>query len=72
MNKQITQDLARQAKISLLQWRIERARHQVETCQAGTPESRALMLKLIALIHRRNSLYTPADVRQIEREKGLA
>lgn len=71
MNRPVTQDLARQAKLALLKWRIELVRSRIEKCQSCTPESRALMQKLITLVQSRNNLHTPADVREIERERGL-
>lgn len=72
MHTPTTQDLARKAKINLLQWRIERVRNQLDQCQSCTPESRNLMLKLVTLVQRRNNLHTPADVQQIEKARGLA
>lgn len=71
MNTPSTQDLARRAKINLLQWRIQRVRSQLEKCRSCTPESRKLMLKLVILVQRRNNLHTPADTFQIEQERGL-
>lgn len=72
MNTPNTQDPGRQAKIRLLQWRIERVRAQLDKCQPYTPESRKLLLKLITLVQRRNNLHTPADVAEIEKARGLA
>jgi hypothetical protein len=72
MNTPITQDLARHGKINLLNWRIQRVRSQLDQCEACTPESRMLMLKLVTLVQRRNSLHTPADVAAIEKSRGLA
>ena len=71
MNTNATQDLARQAKKNILQWRINRVRGQIDKVQPSTPESRNLMLKLIRLVQQRNNLYTPADVAEIEKSRGL-
>lgn len=68
----VTQDLARRAKIDLLQWRIESAHARLRKCKSCTSESRKRMLKLMVLIQRRNSLLTPDDVLAIEKQRGLA
>lgn len=70
-NSPNTQDLARQAKIRLLQWRIEHVRSKLDKCLPSTPESRSLLLKLITLVQRRNNLHTPAEVADIEKARGL-
>lgn len=72
MNTPNTQDLARQAKIRLLQWRIERTRSQLDKCEPHSTESRKLLLKLITLVQQRNNLHTPAEVNAIEKARGLA
>ena len=71
MRELIPQDQIRKAKIHLLQWRITCARKKLDKCQPHTPESRNTALKLITLINVRNELRTPADVAQIEKERGL-
>ena len=71
MNESRLQRLAKLAKIGFLQWRITCARKKLDKCQPQTPESRNTALKLIALISVRNELRTPADVAQIEKERGL-
>lgn len=65
------QDLKRLALIEILQWRIGCIRARLEKCQACTPKSRSLMLKLVTLVQRRNDLRAPADVAEIEKERGL-
>jgi len=71
MRELIPQDQIRKAKIHLLQWRINRARRKFDKARVLTPESGRAWLKLSTLIHMRNSLRTPADVAQIEKERGL-
>jgi hypothetical protein len=71
MNESRLQRLAKLAKIGFLQWRITCAWKKLDKCQPHTPESRNTVLKLIALINVRNELRTPADVAQIEKERGL-
>jgi len=64
--------LSRQLKLAAVQCRIEVVRHQLHECKACTPESRQLMHKLVSLVRQRNSLRTPGESLQIERERGLA
>ena len=71
MNTPRPQGLARRAKIHFLQWRINRAHRKFDKAPAFTPECSRAWLKLSTLIHMRNSLRTPADVAQIEKERGL-
>ncbi|MDF0750318.1 hypothetical protein NLU14_08750 [Marinobacter sp. 71-i] len=65
------QNLNRQVKINLLQWRIDCVRDRLGRVCAGTPESQEIMRKLITLINRRNELKTPQEVAAIERARGL-
>ena len=71
MNESRLQRLAKLAKIGFLQRRITYARKKLDKCQPHTPESLNTALKLITLINVRNELRTPADVAQIEKERGL-
>ena len=71
MNESRLQQITKRAKIHFLQWRITCAQRKFSKSQPCTPESRNTALKLITLINVRNSLRTPADVAQIEKERGL-
>jgi len=64
--------LSRQLKLAAVQSQIDVVRHQLYECKACTPESRQLMHKLVSLVRQRNSLRTPSESLQIERERGLA
>jgi len=64
--------LSRQLKLAAVQSQIDVVRHQLHECKACTPESRQLMHKLVSLVRQRNSLRTPSESLQIERERGLA
>ena len=66
-----TQDLVRRAKIDMLQHQIEVVRDQIQDCDSQSPQGRELLESLITLVQRRNNLHTPADVAQIEKERGL-
>ena len=71
MNESRLQQLVNRAKIGFLQWRINRALRRFDKARVLTPECGRAWLKLSTLIHTRNSLRTPADVAQIEKERGL-
>jgi len=71
MNESRLQQLVNRTNIHFLQWRITCAWKKLDKCQPHTPESRNTALKLITLINVRNELRTPADVAQIEKERGL-
>jgi hypothetical protein len=71
MSTRRLQELAKRAKIGFLQWRINRALRRFDKARVLTPECGRAWLKLSTLIHMRNSLRTPADVAQIEKERGL-
>ena len=71
MNESRLQQLVNRTNIHFLQWRINRAHRKFDKAPAFTPECSRAWLKLSTLIHMRNSLRTPADVAQIEKERGL-
>ena len=71
MNESRLQQLVNRTKIGFLQWRINRALRRFDKARVLTPECGRAWLKLSTLIHIRNSLRTPADVAQIEKERGL-
>ena len=69
--KETINTLSRQLKLAAVQCRIEVVRYQLHECKACTTESRQLMHKLVSLVRQRNSLRTPGESLQIERERGL-
>jgi len=71
MNESRLQQLVNRTNIHFLQWRINRALRRFDKARVLTPECGRAWLKLSTLIHTRNSLRTPADVAQIEKERGL-
>lgn len=71
MNAVTPQDFRRQAKINILQWRINRVQTQLEKVQASTPEATRLATKFMSLIQQRNALRTPEEVAGVERVRGL-